>query len=86
MNEIRRLRKQITDTFRYALREAVREAFMEGFEAGADHNNIEWKYPPINIAWRYSDARKDATGEAQPPYEDHGWYKNGVVTDEPEAP
>jgi hypothetical protein len=61
----------------------VRAAYMEGFESGIDHDNISYKYPPRNISWRYSEARKAVTGEEQPPLE-REWYKNGEVTDEPE--
>lgn len=60
---------------------AQHEAFMEGFSAGADHNNLPYKYPPSNIAWLESDTRarlEHLPKETGPRKE---WYKNGEVTD-----
>lgn len=69
---------------REQLLEQVRAAFLEGFSCGADHNNLEYKYPLANISWRISSARQDITGETQTC--DCDWYKNGEVTDERTAP
>lgn len=46
----------------------VEAAYREGFEAGADHNNISYKYPPQNIAWRFSDARQRIAGAQLGPW------------------
>ncbi len=35
-------------------------AFEEGFLEGCSHECNNWKYPPQNIAWLESQARKDA--------------------------
>jgi hypothetical protein len=40
----------------------IQQAFLEAFQAGADHGNLPWKYPPANLAWLVSDARRDAGG------------------------
>ncbi len=41
---------------------AVERAYREGFSDGADHNNLDYKYPPENIAWRFSESRLLITG------------------------
>lgn len=43
----------------------VEQAYREGFSAGGDHNNLSYKYPPENIAWRFSQARENVTGVRQ---------------------
>lgn len=49
----------------HAVRTLVEKAYREGFTAGAEHNNISYKYPPVDIAWTYSEAREELTGEKQ---------------------
>jgi hypothetical protein len=61
----------------------IREAYQEGFGDGADHNNLSYKYPPINIAWMESQSRQILhPGEPQRPRTERApWYRNGEVTD-----
>lgn len=33
------------------LHKLIREAYEAGFHDGADHGNLEWKYPPLPVAW-----------------------------------
>lgn len=49
--------------FDVTIAQLVEAAYREGFQSGVDHGNIEYKYPPENIAWCVSDARWDLTGE-----------------------
>jgi len=42
---------------REVLPRLVQDAYVEGFDDGADHDNIDWKYPPLGIAWLQSHAR-----------------------------
>jgi hypothetical protein len=59
----------------------LHEAFQEGFACGKDHGNIEYKYPPVNIAWRWSKTR-EALDHLPPVVEDlRGFHKNGITTD-----
>jgi hypothetical protein len=38
---------------------AVQAAFVEGFQLGVNHNNVNWKHPPIGIAWLDSNTRNN---------------------------
>lgn len=60
---------------------ALHEAFMEGFGAGADHDNLPYKYPPANIAWIESTTRESIAHLPKPTGPRKEWYKNGEVTD-----
>lgn len=35
------------------LHKLIREAYEAGFNDGADHGNLEWKYPPMPIAFLF---------------------------------
>ena len=65
-----------------AMDQELHSAYMEGFCAGADHGNIQYKYPPCNLAWQWSDTR--AKLSMPPPVPQQEWYHNGDVTDIPE--
>lgn len=54
INELRAIRAQL-----------VEQTYREGFQAGRDHGNLSYKYPPEDIAWTYSEAREALTGEKQ---------------------
>lgn len=58
-------------------RAVVEEAYRDGFESGSDHNNLGYKYPPIEIAWRISDTRKKITGEHWRLGERYAWDVHG---------
>lgn len=59
----------------------LHEAFQEGFACGKDHGNIEYKYPPVNIAWRWSKTR-ETLDHLPPVVEDlRDFHKNGITTD-----
>lgn len=59
----------------------LHDAFQEGFDCGKDHGNIEYKYPPGNIAWKWSKTRQ-SLDHLPPVVEDYSdFYKNGVTTD-----
>lgn len=33
------------------LHKMIEAAYREGFSDGADHGNLDWKYPPVDVAW-----------------------------------
>lgn len=33
------------------LHKLIKEAYEAGFQDGADHNNLDWKYPPMPVAF-----------------------------------
>jgi hypothetical protein len=33
------------------IRKLCESMYREGFEDGANHGNLDWKYPPADIAW-----------------------------------
>lgn len=47
---------------RYSAKE-LQAAFVEGFEAGADHQNMPYKYPRVGLAWLTSNTRDRALAE-----------------------
>jgi hypothetical protein len=57
-------------------------AYLDGFACGADHGNLQYKYPPANLAWQWSETRSKLYGPATLPHQE--WYHNGEVTDIPE--
>jgi len=70
----------------------LKAAYMEGFSDGQDHGNIDWKYPPPNIAWRVSFTRRELTGITERMPERGSWIRRDDAThtthilDEPDAP
>lgn len=43
----------------------LRDAYQEGFNDGRDHQNCPWKYPPLQIAWWYSETLSEQMSEDQ---------------------
>ncbi len=60
---IEKLEKALTalppDAGEYCMvpREAIKDAYSEGFSDGQDHGGLDWKYPPEDLAWYFSQTR-----------------------------